>query len=64
MKNFYFAMLEIETVGHSDEQYQRIADAMTELKTAAEPIGMCAFYQVKYEHQYRKAEREIKDQIK
>lgn len=62
--NYYFAMLEIQNIGHTDKQYQRLVDTMNELKAAAAPIGKCTYYQVALEAQYRKAEKEIKAQVK
>ena len=61
---FYIAMFEMDETKIKEQQANHIFSAMTELKTALTPGGKLAYYEVKSESQYRKAERELKENLK
>ena len=63
MKLFYVALIEFEQKVE-EHQGKRIVAAMNELKTAGKDVGNVTYYQVVNEGQYRKAEREFKQQVK
>jgi hypothetical protein len=60
---FYFAMIEIDDKTITDVQGEHLALAMNELKASCTP-GRCSYYEVALESQYRKAEWEIKQQVR
>jgi hypothetical protein len=64
MRNFYVALIEIETDGITETHGSRFVGAMNRLKHTAEGIGNVTYYQVKDERQYRKAEKEFKAQVR
>ena len=55
MKNFYVALIEVET----EKAGLPFVAAMNDLKTEGKKIGNVTYYQVKDEKQYRTAERDF-----
>jgi hypothetical protein len=62
MKSFYVALIEVEQKVE-EVQGKRFVAAMNEFKASGEDIGNVTYYQVRDEHQYRKAEKEFKAQV-
>jgi len=60
MKNFYVALIEVET----EKAGLPFVAAMHDLKTEGKKIGNVTYYQVKDEKQYRTAERDFAKQVK
>jgi len=60
MKNFYVALIEVET----EKAGLPFFAAMNDLKIEGKKIGNVTYYQVKHEAQYRKAEKEFKAQVR
>lgn len=59
MKNFYVALIEVDT----EKAGLPFVAAMNDLKTEGKRIGNVTYYQVKHEEQYRKVEKEFKAQV-
>jgi len=63
MKSFFFALMEVERYPEENEG-QTFVKAMTALREAGNKIGTVTYYRVEHESQYRKAENELKAQVK
>lgn len=63
-KNYYLAMMEVDTDKLTEGTGTRIAAAMEELKSSFAGYGEVTYYNVASEEQYRKAEHELKSQAK
>jgi hypothetical protein len=59
MKNFYVALIEVET----EKAGLPFVAAMNDLKIEGKKIGKVTYYEVKDEKQYRTAERDFAKQV-
>jgi len=60
---FYFALMELDTDKVNEKNGMRIVSAMEELKTAFAGIGEVTYVEVAQEMEYRRVERELKQQV-
>jgi hypothetical protein len=58
-KNFYFAMIEVDTE-ITEDQGKRFVSAMNEFKASPGKYGKVTYVQVARESEYRRVEQEIK----
>jgi len=62
-KNFYFAMIEIDTA-ITEDKGTKFVSAMSALKTSPGQYGKVTYYQIGRESEFRRVEQELKQAAK